>query len=277
MRFLFISILFLLACGWGCAPQREDDYDLSGTAPAPEISIAYVTGDSNSIVIKDLSNTGFQRLWDLPSGNPKTSTLAVDTVRYDKKGTYTITLYVSQKDGSGTGVTTRQVIIPNDAPVTCSPKMALLTGDCGPGGKCWTLAKEAGAVKVGPTYDDYSWYTSPVNGLQNEQYDDSFCFTFDKLTYENRNNGASVNPWNGYKPEPYKADPGDFVFSEGSGILGRDQLILPDKQWMGVWDMHNTLDIVKLTATELIVRGRQRAQDGKALPQGWFELRFVAR
>lgn len=273
MRVLIFGFILVLVSQ--CTPQRVDDEDLTGTPAAPVMSVEYVAGDSNSVVIRDLSTTGFQRIWDLPSGNPKTSSLVLDTVRYDKKGTYNITLYVSQKDGSGTSFVRRQVVIPKDAPVRCSPKMALLTGDCGVGGKCWTLSKEAGAVKVGPTYDDFSWFTSPVNGLQKEQYDDGFCFTFDKLIYENRNQGVSVNPWNGYKPEPYAPGVADFVFSEGSGTLGRDQIILADKQWMGVWDMYRVLDVVRLTATELVVRGRQRAQNGTALSQGWFELRFV--
>jgi hypothetical protein len=159
----------------------------------------------------------------------------------------------------------------------CTPKMALLTGDCGPTGKCWTFTTAGGAVKVGPGYNDFSWYTSPVNGLQAAQYDDVYCFTFDDLTFENQNNGQSVNPWNGYQPENY--DPGitEFIFLEGTGTDGRDQIIIPDNQFMGVWDADNVMDVISLTEDQLVVRARLCGQNGVPAAEGWFELTFVPR
>jgi hypothetical protein len=268
-----ITLLALLA--YACAPEQDDEFQLSAVPGAPEFSIEVLSTDSNRVVIKDLSGSSFQRLWDLPGGSPKTSSKAVDTVFYDEQGEYTITLFVSRADGSGTASAAKKVQILKNAPLICTPKLAMLTGDCGPAGKCWTFSRAAGAIKVGPTYDDYSWFTSTENGLQNEQYDDGFCFTFDNQVFQNRNNGASVNPWNGYQAQPLDTGTGDFVLLEGTGILGRDQILLPDDQWMGVWDCDNLLDVVKLTETELVVRGRQRAQDGTPLAQGWFELTFV--
>jgi hypothetical protein len=151
----------------------------------------------------------------------------------------------------------------------------MLTGDCTPAGKCWTLSHEAGAVKVGPTYDDYSWFTSTVDGLQAAQYDDGFCFTFENLKFQYKNNGGTVNPWNGYQVEPFDAIAAEFTFSEGTGISNRDQITLSDSDFMGVRDCDNIMDVLKLTATELIVRGRQREPNGTPKPQGWFELKFV--
>ncbi len=269
----FIAITTFLVIG--CKPDRDDDFQLGPGAAAPEFSVEVLASDSNRVLIKDLSTGNFQRLWSLPGGTPKTSTKAIDTVFYDKAGEYAITLFVSKSDGSGTPSATKKVVILTDAPLTCSPKLALLTGDCGPAGKCWTLTHAAGAVKVGPTYDDYSWYTSPANGLQPEQYDDGFCFTFENFVFQNRNNVASVNPWNGYQAEAYDPGISDFTFLEGTGTNGRDQIILADDQFMGVWDCDNVLDVMKLTATELVVRGRQRNQNGTPKPEGWFELSFV--
>lgn len=259
----------------GCAPDRDDDFHLPGAPEDPEFSVEMVAGDSNRVVVRDLSEGNFQRLWDLPGGTPKTSQKAVDTILYSKAGEYTITLYASKADGSGTASSSKDLTILVDAPVSCSPKMSLLTGECGAGGKCWTFTHAAGAVKVGPTYDDFSWYTSPVDGLQAAQYDDGFCFTFDNLVYQNKNNGASVDPWDGYQAKPYDPGIGDFVFLAGTGISGRDQLLIPDDQFMGVWDSDNLLDIISLTETELIVRGRQRDPNGVPLAQGWFELVFM--
>ena len=271
---LLSSIAFMLILS-SCKPNRDDEIQLPDAAGAPEFSIEMVIGDSNRIVIKDLSEGNFQRHWDLPGGTPKTSSKAIDTIAYDKKGEYPVTLFVSKTDGSGSPSATKKVTILKDAPLSCSPKLALLTGDCDAAGKCWTLTHEQGAVKVGPSYDDYSWYTSPVDGLQNEQYDDGFCFVFEGLVFQNRNNTATVNPWNGYQAEAYDPGVSSFEFKEGTGTSNRDQIILADDQFMGVWDCDNVLDVVKLTATELIVRGKQRDPGGAPLAQGWFELRFV--
>ncbi|GAB4489361.1 MAG: hypothetical protein OHK0019_06830 [Saprospiraceae bacterium] len=275
MKKILLSIAVVTLAIFACKPDRDDEIQLPPAPGAPDFSIEMLVGDSNRVVVKDLSEGSFQRLWDFPGGTPLTSTRALDTVFFAKKGEYLITLFVSKSDGSGTPSTSKKVVILTDAPVTCTPKMAMLTGDCNALGKCWTLSRDAGAVKVGPTYDDFSWYTSPADGLQNEQYDDGFCFTFENLVFQNRNNGASVNPWNGYQAQPLDPGVSVFTFSEGTGILGRDQILLPDDQFMGVWDCDNLLDVVKLSADELIVRGRQRAQNGAPLAQGWFELRFV--
>ncbi len=271
-KILFAMVL--VGLWFGCTPDRDDDIQLPPTPADPMLSVEFVPGDSNRLIIRDLSTGSFQRVWGMPGGQPKTSTKAVDTVAYSRAGTYVITLFASQSDGSGTPSASQTVTILNDAALSCSPKLELLT-NCEPQGKCWTLSREAGAVKVGPTYDDYSWFTSPVDGLQAEQYDDGFCFTFDGLVFQNKNNVLSVDPWIGYTAIPYDPGVSEFVFLEGTGINNRDQILIPDNQFMGVWDADNLLDVVTLTSTELVVRTRQRAQNGIPLAQGWFELRFV--
>lgn len=272
---IFASILALGIFFSGCSPEQGEDFNLPPTPAPPEFSVEMVPGDSNRVIVRDLSEGSFQRLWNLPGGTPKTSGKAVDTILYAKAGEYIITLFASKADGGGTSSAAKNITILIDAPVSCNPKMSLLTGECGEGGKCWTFTRAAGAVKVGPTYEDFSWYTSPVDGLQDAQYDDGFCFTFENLVFQNKNNGASVDPWDGYQAKPY--DPGvvDFTFLAGTGIGGRDQILIPDDQFMGVWDSDNLLDIVSLTETELIVRARQRDPNGVPLVEGWFELVFM--
>ncbi|MBK9733914.1 MAG: PKD domain-containing protein [Saprospiraceae bacterium] len=269
------SFIFLLSLA-SCLPDRVNETSLDGNPVAPDFTITEVPGNSNKLVLTDVSSNNFQRLWSLSGGLPKSSNRLSDTVLYAKAGIYKITLLGSNSDGSGTATTSKTVTIAQDAALSCSPKLALLTGDCLPAGKCWTMSKVAAAVRVGPTYDDYSWFTSPVNGLQNEQYDDKFCFTFEGLKYQNKNNGASVNPWNQYKAEAYDPGISDFLYLEGTGINNRDQIILQDNQFMGLWDSDNAIDIVKLTKDELVVRMRLRAQNGVPNPEGWFELTFVA-
>lgn len=259
----------------GCLPDRDEPYSLSEGVLAPEFTLEALADNPNKFLVTDLTKGGFQRLWDVPGGIPKTSHEQQDTILFSKAGTYTVTLFVSAADGSGTSFVKKSITVAQDAALACNATLALLTGDCQPGGKCWTLSNAAGAVKVGPTYDDFSWYTSPAGGLQSAQYDDRFCFTFQSLVFENRNNGTSVNPWDGYKAIPYNPGKSDFTLLEGAGISGRDQLKLQDNQFMGVWDADNLLDIVKLTADQLIVRTRIRAQNGTPNPEGWFELTFV--
>lgn len=271
--FIAISALAIVSC----APDRDDDIHLPLSPEAPQFSVEFVEGDSNRVVIHDLSTGNFQRYWDVPGASPKSSIKELDTIQYGKAGEYTITLFVSKADGSGTPFATKKITILKDAPLSCSPKLGLLTGNCGPLGKCWTFSHAPGAVKVGPTYDDFSWYTSPADGLQAAQYDDGFCFTFENVVFQNKNNGSSVDPWDGYKVKPYDPGMGDFVFLEGTGINGRDQILIPDDQFMGVWDSDNLLDIISLTETELIVRARQRDPNGVPLAQGWFELVFMAQ
>jgi PKD repeat protein len=265
-------LLFLLA---GCLPDRDESYTLPGGELAPAFTLEALASNPNKFLITDLTKGSFQRVWDIPGGIPKTTDKQQDTILFSKAGTYTVTLYSSASDGSGTAFVKKTITVAQDAPLSCTPVLALLTGDCQPGGKCWTLSNAAGAVKVGPTYDDFSWYTSPAGGLQSAQYDDRFCFTFQGLVFENRNSGTSVNPWDGYKVVPYNPGKSDFTLLEGTGISGRNQLRLQDNQFMGVWDADNLLDIVKLTADQLIVRTRIRAQNGTPNPEGWFELTFV--
>ena len=271
----FFFMAFLILAVTACMPDRDDAFGLPDAQLQPAFTIESLPDNPNKFLVTDKTAGGFQRLWDLTGGIPKSSGKLQDTVLFSKAGTYTVTLFVSASDGSGTTFLKKTVKVDQDAPLSCNPTLALLTGDCQPGGKCWTLSNAAGAVKVGPTYDDFSWYTSPAGGLQSAQYDDRFCFAFQGLVFENKNNGASVNPWDGYKVVPYNPGKSDFTLIEGTGISGRDQLLIPDNQFMGVWDADNLLDIVKLTATQLIVRTRIRAQNGTPNPEGWFELTFV--
>lgn len=268
--------IFILAALWlaACKPDRDDEFTLGDAPGAPTFTVEPVAGDPNKIVITDLTTGSFQRLWDLPGGNPKNSAKAQDTVYYSKKGEYTITLYTSMEDGSGTASASKKITIEQDGVPDCTPKTALLTGDCESPGKSWKFSRAAGAVKVGPTFDDFSWYSSPVDGLQNVQYDTRFWFKFEGQVYENRCNGLAVNPWNGYAVEPYEPGIGDFVYQEGTGIGGADQIILPDNQFIGVRDADNVLTIVKLSATELVVRTRICNASGVPNAEGWFELHF---
>lgn len=268
---LLISLSFLIACD----PQRDESIQLGPSPAPPQFTARILETDSNRVVVTSQSDGNFQLLWDLPGGIPKTSSKATDTILYTDIGEYTITLYASSADGNGTSSASQKVQILRDAPLECSEKLELLT-NCGSLSKGWTFSHAAGAVKVGPAYEDFSWYTSPEDGLQDAQYDDVYYFTFLHFVFQNDNNGQSVNPWNGYAAEDYDPGISEFLYLEGTGTDGRDQIIIPDDQFMGTWDTDNVMDVMSLTADELVVRARLCAQDGTPAAQGWFELTFVA-
>jgi hypothetical protein len=267
-------IIFLTGMGfWACDPYMEGDIDLGPLPEAPAFSVEILPDDSNRVVIKDLSEGFFSRFWSLPGGMPNQSVLAVDTILYRKAGVYTITLYTAKAGGSGTSSAIRQVIIEKDAEVPCSDEITLLAGGCeAADSKCWTFSRVAGAVRVGPTPGSGEWYSSPVDGLQAEQYDDSFCFYFADSHFQYQNNGLTVDPWNGYQPVPYNP-PTDHTWTlvPGGGEGGETRIILTEGSFLGVWDASNVYDIVVLTETELVVRTPFLAGGG------WFELYFVAR
>lgn len=274
MSSLFVAMVMLLFSS--CTPERINERSLDSNPGVPDFTVEVVAGNPNSYVVKSNASNAYQVLWDIPGGVPKSSVKALDTISFPKAGVYKITFFASFNDGSGTGVASKTVNIAEDAPLTCSPKFALLTGDCTPAGKCWGLTAAAGAVRVGPTYDQVGeWFTSTAGSLQNAQYDDRFCFTFDGFIFENRNNGASVNPWDGYTVQNVNFGVSDFLFTEGTGTNGRDQITLQDDQFMGVWDADNVLDVMKLTKDELVVRARIRMPNGTPAAEGWFELTFI--
>ena len=257
-----------------CDPQSEKDVVIGPLPGSPNFSIDYVPNDSNRVVVTDLSGDSFVRLWTT-GGNPATSKLQSDTIYFPKKGTYSITLNISQTGGNGTASTPKSVTISKDAQTPCSGAVGLLTGECGAGGKCWKFSSVAGAITVGPTYGSGEWYKSPAGALVASQYDDRYCFTFDGSLFDYKNQGSTVNPFNGYVDEPFTPVAGPFTFSAGTGMNGVDQILLNKGQFMGTRDSYNEIDIVKLTETELVIRAPLAKANGDKA-DGWFEFKFVA-
>lgn len=272
----FILLIIGLLLFQGCSPN-SDTITLGPLPGKPDFSIQYVPGDSNKVVITDLSSENFVRLWAISDGGtPSKSSLSSDTIFFSKKGEYDITLYVSQKGGNGTAYNTKKVFIPKDVVLPCSGPLGLLTGNCNSAGKCWKFSTVAGAITVGQTYGASNWYSSPANGLVASQYDDRYCFFFEGFKFDYRNNGSTVNPFKGYVDEPYTPIQGPYAFSPGTGPNGEDQIILSKGQFMGTMDSYSVLNIIKLTETELVVRAQFADAAGNPVTPGWFEFKYVA-
>lgn len=272
----FISyILFLCGMYISCNPVEQDDIKLGPLPAPPDFSFKYVEGDSNRIVVTDLSANSFIRLWSSTGAVPANSTKVSDTLYFAKAGTYAISLYISEKGGNGTSSSSKNVTISQDAETPCTGPVSLLTGECSNTGKCWKFSTVAGAITVGSGYGAGDWYTSPAAGLVASQYDDRWCFLFDGTKFDYRNQGKTVNPWAGYADVNFTPVAGPWTYSIGTGQNGADQILLNPGQFIGTMDSYHVLDVVKLTKDELIVRTPIRDQSSNVVA-GWFEFHLVA-
>lgn len=268
---IFTTLLLLLVLS-SCDPTQVDDVNLPPLPEAPVIAVTLLPNDPNRAIVEVQTNDFFSYSWAFEGGQPATSRKALDTILYLKAGTFNITLNAAASNGGGTAQATTSVTIAEDAPIDCDDFLVNLMGGCGDSdSKCWTFTTAAGAIAVGPTPGSGEWFTSNADGLQAEQYDDNFCFTFEGNRFIYANNGSTIDPWNGYVPVAYDP-PSDYTWQlvPGGGENGEPRIILPEGAFMGVWDAGPTLDVVSVTETELIVRTPFLAGGG------WFELIFVA-
>ena len=230
--------------------------------------IEILADNPNRVVVEDLSEGFFARTWDLPGATPNTSTARVDTVLYIDRGTYEINLFASAEGGGGVAVSTETVVIEQDAENQCSDVLTLLAGGCEESSqKCWTFTRAADAVRVGPVPGSGEWFRSTENGLQEEQYDDAFCFSFSGSAFQYFNNGLTVDPNQGFSPVPYDPLEGQtYTLLPGAGEEGETRIQLPPDNFIGLLDASTEYDIVTLTETELVLR--TPFSNG----EGWFEL-----
>lgn len=273
ITFLLAILLFAVAC----EPVQDPEIDLPEVPTTASFSAEPAADNPNLIVVTDNSTGFFNRLWDLPGGTPSSSTKAVDSIFFSSAGDYIITLHVAAEGGGGSAIATKTISIAEDAIVECDEQIALLTGDCSAEGKCWVFSSVAGAITVGPTAGSSEWFQSQEGGIVPAQLDDKSCFLIDGLVYDYRNNGQTVNPWEGYEAQDFTPPAGQtWSFSPNGGLDGLPQINLGPDGFMGVRDCGPLYDVVTLTENELVVRSRFRNADGTTPDEGWFELYFVA-
>lgn len=263
-------MVFCLAC----EPQEADDISLPALPEAPTFSMEFSPDDPNTVIVKDNSTGFFDRTWDFEGGQPVVSKKQTETVFFGKAGDYNITLHAAKEGGGGTSSVTQVITIAEDALVSCTDEVTFLAGGCEENSvKCWTFSQVAGAITVGPTAGSSEWFASQEAGLVPEQYDDSFCFSFTDAKFEYKNNGSTIDPWNGYQAVEF-IPPTDqtWFLSPDGGLDGVMQIQLPEGAFMGVWDSGPNYDVIKLTETELVLRSPILEAD-----EGWFELYFVAQ
>jgi hypothetical protein len=266
-----------------CAPYEEEGITLPD-APTTEIqwgfidaldSLGAVIGvDSNRVAVSATAVEGaFLHLWDF--GNGTTSDQPSDTAYYPQEGDFVISYSVHTAGGMGQATAT--VTIDQTLELPCEGTLLFLTG-C-ENQKTWTFSDEAGAISVGPVPYSTEWYTSPPAGLETFQYDDLYQFGEDG-TFMYNNNGSTMNPFEGYVETELAIDPSTYLFTEGTGTSGEDQVHLSSYSetlcgFMGVWDSGPVYDIIELTENRLVVHGPIQTGDCSQA-DGWFTLVFVA-
>lgn len=273
---LSLAMVAMVLLFTSCEPSKQADIDLGPLPNPPQFEMEVDPSNPNRIIVRDISQGFFNRLWVAPGASPETSTRAVDTLFYPRAGEYTITLHGASQGGSGTSLSSKSHVVEQDGSIACEGGVAILTGGCEPRGKCWRFSSEAGAITVGPTYGSGAWFASPPNGLVPEQVGARWCFEFEDQAFVFKNNGITISPWDGYVGVPHDPTQGPWEYSVGTGVDGVDQLILQPGQFMGTWDSGNVLDIVQLTEDRLTVRARLVNRQGVPAAEGWFEFRFVA-
>ena len=244
---LFFLALWTLS---SCEPHEIDDIELPAV-PSADFAYEYMD-NANYVIFTSTGEEGFLYFWDF--GNGLTSNNRVDTAYFPVAGVYEVNLSVSNRGGAGT--TTQSVTIAQSDNALCIDNtIILLTGGCTDAdGNRWTFSTAAGAVTVGPTRGSGDWYTSPENGLDADQADDTYDFIFEDNQWDYNNNGLTIYPECGYEAKPFETDPNAmWQLSPGTGNNGTDQIILPDGFFMGTKDSGPIYDILSITETELVL------------------------
>lgn len=273
ITFLLAILLFAVAC----EPVQDPEIELPAVPTTASFSAEPSADNPNLIIVKDLSTGFFNRLWEFPGGTPSSSDQSIDSIFFANQGDYIITMYAAAEGGGGSTIVTKTVTIDTDAEIECDEQVSLLTGECSVAGKCWVFSSVAGAITVGPTPGSSEWYTSPEGGLEAAQVDDKSCFLIEGLIYDYRNNGQTVNPFEGYEVQDYEPAPNQtWSFNGTGGLDGNGQITLPAGNFMGVRDSGPVYDIVTMTENELVVRSPIVDGNGVPAAEGWFELYFIA-
>jgi hypothetical protein len=86
----YFYFILMVSFFQSCTSTSQKDIDLGPLPGKPEFSVEYVPGDSNKVIITDLSQGNFIRLWNIEGGQPATSTLTSDTIVFSKKAIITL-------------------------------------------------------------------------------------------------------------------------------------------------------------------------------------------
>jgi hypothetical protein len=266
---LFAACLFFSAC----EPYLEDGVDLPPLPDAPDFLVEPHPTNPNKFVVTSTEADAFNHVWEMPGGAPNVSSLAVDTVFFQKAGTYEITLHIAARDGGGTSSATKTVNVAEDAELECDENLSLLTDECT--FRCWRLSDQPGSIAVGPIPLSSEWFSS--SELEGSQADDLWCFQFEGGALDYQNNGVSFSTCAGYAPvENYPIPPDmTYTISPSNSDYSDIKITLSDEYWMGVEDSGPEYEIVQMNENALVLLSAIKPCDGSPSP-GWFTITFVA-
>lgn len=293
MKILKLEIYFIVALFLVSTIACQEGVPEIGDLPAtPQFTVTSIDTNNNYVIELTNANEYFSHLISSPGGkfrNPfksidKTTTdKAIDTIQFLNKGLQTITVNGLSKEGGGNSLATQDVDVPKDLGAQCTEILELLVGDCTSDfGKCWTWSREAGALSNESAIGLSDWFTSPEDGLQYEQYDDQFCFTFENSIYLHNNYGASVYPFDmSFAPREYTPIGSKFQLLEDEPIYETDHSLIlvsddlaADKAWLGAWDSGPNYGIVEISEEKLVLRSAITDANGN-VQAGYFDFILV--
>jgi len=140
----------------------------------------------------------------------------------------------------------------------------------------WQLSSAEGALSIGPEPLSGVWFSSPENGLEPTQYDDSWSF-YPGGEFVYSNSGSTWSPWSGvdwnatFEPASFEvSDNGPFfgepTFSISSMFSNETGLICG---WFGTVDSGSEYEVVSLSETSLTVVGESVDQNCSSLGGFW--------
>lgn len=277
---LFFLLLLTLGVFASCDPYEEDDINIGDLPEAPTFTASVDPTNDNKIIITNTSEGFIDFVWDITGGlglegTPDISTLNHDTIIFSTMGVYDITLHATKSGGNGTSYATKTFTIAEDAVVECDEKFSDLTGSCTT--KCWKLSNVAGAISVGPVELSSEWFSSPENGHDPSQTDDTWCFGFEDLSWTYNNNGSTFSACQGFVEDAAYPVPTGISFNVlNSGTTFSDfKIVLPSGVWMGVEDSGPEYQIVEINESEMTLLAPLAPCDGSE-PNGWFTIKFEA-
>ncbi len=263
--YTFLLLIFVM---FGCEPYEVDDIEL-GQAPMGSFTFEILADNPNQVRFVSAATDAFLIGWNF--GNGSSSNLPIDTATFLFAGEYEVTMTAAGRGGSASSSQT--IVIAQDDANACSNEtlLALVGGCTTEASKGWTFSFNSGAISVGPDPGSSEWFISAAGGLVPEQYDDTFVFKIEENAFVYENNILTVNPWEAYEAQEYiPSTEAIWDLSFGTGLNGKDQIILTEGSFMGVRDSGPIYDIVELNEDVLIL------ESPIIEAEGYFTLYFKA-
>jgi PKD repeat protein len=179
-----LTFSIIMAAGFTACDNNTSGH--LGSTPNVSFTATTLSNNPNKVAVKSTTKKAFMWRWNF--GNGATGKGKTDTVTYNFKGTYNITLTAYGQGGSDS--TSKKITIKQNDPDACQGTNRGFIAGCSE--KTWKLNPDAYAEMVGPGPVDGSYFgnsLASVTGLRACDFNDEWTFFFDaegKMKYDNK-------------------------------------------------------------------------------------------